>query len=128
MFLQQPFSKFSIVLSVWISSIYDAYGHPALVPPAEGDFQEPYLAVARQIPARLRQLHVDMVYERIFVLAHQAYVHYNAIAQAVDLQVADSHNLDRIDVPSPSVKVLGEDTRVWCVNYTTPVSHKLIIK
>ena len=48
-----------------------------------------------------------MVYERIFVLDYPAYVRYNAIAQAVDLQEAPSDNSYLVDVPVSSAEVCG---------------------
>ena len=124
MWLQHPDSDFSSTLAWWICAIYDACAHPALAQPAEGEFQGPYFALARAIPARIRQLHVDMVHERIFILAHSAHVHYNAIAKEVDLQVASNDKSDLMDIPPPSVKVLGGGWP-WCVHYTSIVSHKV---
>lgn len=68
-----------------------------------------------------------MVYERIFVLDYPAYVRYNAIAQAVDLQEAPSDNSDLVDVPVPSAEVFGGGWP-WCVHYASSVSHKLKIR
>jgi hypothetical protein len=125
--LQYPYSDFSSSLSGWISSIYGAHKHPALVPPAEGEVQESYLTVSRAMPARIRQLHVDMVYERIFILAHTAYLHYNAVAQAVDMQMASSNDSDLIYVPSPSAEMIGGNTRAWYIHFARFLSQKLII-
>jgi hypothetical protein len=128
MWLQHPYSEFSSWLAVWICSIYDARALPALVPPAEGDPQDSsYFVVAREIPARIRQLHVDMVYERIFSLAHSAYVHYKAVAQDADRQVAISDNPDPIDLPPPSVNVIGGNIWPWCVKYTGSVHINLLL-
>jgi len=127
MWLQHPYSAFSLCVGVWISSIYDACAHPALTPPAEGDLKAPYFAVARAIPLRIRQLHVDMVYERIFVLDYPAYERYKAIAQAVDLQEASSDNSDLVEVPLPSAEVFGGGWP-WCIYYASAVSHKLKIR
>jgi len=71
------------------------------VGPAEGGAPEPYLSLARSIPAQIRQLHVDLVHDRVFMLAYAAYVHYSAVAETVDRSMSDP---DSIDVPPPSVE------------------------
>ena len=82
--LQQPFSAFSMQLAVWITSVYEARDDPALVGPTEGGTLGPYLRPCQTMPVRLRQLHVDLVHNRVFILAYVAYIHYSAIAQSVD--------------------------------------------
>src|ERR1700691_1797656 len=82
--LQQLYSKFSSHLATWITSIYGACTDPALVASAGGGTQEPYLKLPRTIPVRLRQLHIDLVYERVFMLAYSAHIHYSAIVQIVN--------------------------------------------
>jgi hypothetical protein len=82
--LQHPYFAFSSRLAWWIASVYDAHSDPALIPPADGVAQDSYVTLSRAIPSRLRQMHVDMVHDRIFMLAYPAYVQYNAIARSID--------------------------------------------
>jgi len=105
--LQQPYSRFSSRLATWITSIYGARADPALVAPAEGGTLGPYLRLSRTIPARLRQLHVDLVHKRVFMLAYAAHVYYSSVAQTVDRRAASGGDLDPIDVP-PSIEEIGK--------------------
>jgi hypothetical protein len=105
--LQEPYSKFSSRLSTWITSIYDVRADPALVEPVKGGALEPYSKLARTIPARVRQLHVDLVHERVFMMAYATHFHYSAVAEAVDQCVASMNDPDSIDVPPPSVEEIG---------------------
>ena len=54
--------------------------------------------------ARLRQLHVDLVHNRVFILAYATYVHYSAIAQSVDQRAAETGLPDPIDLSSLSIE------------------------
>jgi hypothetical protein len=113
--LQEPYSDLTSRVATWIVTIYDARGDPALMTPTERSDRESYLALSRAIPARLRQLHVDMVHERVFLLAYSAYKHYLAMAKTVDLLAASNSGSDPLDVPPPSVEEIGRGTIRWCV-------------
>ena len=84
---------------------------------AGGGTQEPYLKLPRTIPVRLRQLHIDLVYERVFMLAYSAHVHYSAIVQIVNLRADSDSDPDPFDVPSPSIEEIGKGSKpgCWCV-------------
>jgi hypothetical protein len=74
--LQRPYtsSSFCLRLAAWIVSSYEARGDDALKPPIESDAQH-YLALCRAIPPRLRQLHVDLVFGRVFFSWQLAHMH-----------------------------------------------------
>ena len=80
----------------------------ALVGPPEGDALSPYLRLCQTMPAQLRQLHVDLVHNRVFIPAYVAYVHYSAIAQTVDQRAAATGVSDPIDIPPPSIEEAGK--------------------
>ena len=106
--LQEPYFKFSSRLSTWITSIYDVRADPALV---KGGALEPYLKLARSIPARVRQLHVGLVHEHVFMMAYAAHLHYSAVAEAVDQCIASMSDPDSIDVPPPFVEEIGKGNK-----------------
>ena len=108
--LQEPYSRFSSRLSTWITSIYEARADPALLGPAKGGALEPYLTLTRMIPARIRQLHVDLVYERVFMLAYAAHVHYSAVAETVDQCAAPIDDTNPI-IPPPSIEEIGKGNK-----------------
>ena len=105
--LQEPYSRFSSRLSTWITSIYEARANPALVGPAKGGALEPYLTLTRMIPERIRQLHVDLVHERVFMLAYAAHIHYFAVAETVDQCAAPIDDTDPI-IPPPFMEEIGK--------------------
>ena len=106
--LQQPFSPFSFRLAVWITSLYGTRGDPALIGPPEGGALGPYMRLCQMIPARLRQLHVDLIHNRVFILAYAPYVYYSAIAETVDQSAAATGLPDSFDVPPPSIEEIGK--------------------
>jgi len=77
------------------------------------------------MPARVRQLHVDLVHNRVFILAYAAYVHYSAIAQTVDQRAAATGLPDPIDMPPPSIEEIGKGSNpsFWYAQHTGSVDH-----
>jgi hypothetical protein len=109
--LEQPYSAFSTRVATWLSYVYSARADPALVPPplecdAGAPDHDAYMALARVIPPRLRQFHVDMIHGRVFMLAYPAYMHFSAVASAVDERAGDSALIH--DVPPPSAEEVGK--------------------
>jgi hypothetical protein len=124
--LQQPFSPFSFRLAVWITSVYEARDDPALVRgPSEGGALGPYLRLCQMMPARLRQLHIDLVHNRVFILAYAAYVHYSAIAETVDQHAAATGLPDPIDMPPPSNEEIGKGSNAsfWYAQHISSVDR-----
>ena len=93
--------------------------------PVKGGALEPYLTLTRMIPTRIRQLHVDLVHERVFMLAYAAHVHYSAVAETVDQCVAPIDDIDPI-IPPPSIEEIGKGNKpsFWYVQH--PVSRKTV--
>ena len=112
--LQRPYtsSAFCLRLAAWIVSIYEARGDDALNPAIESNARH-YLALCRAIPPRLHQLHVDLVFGRVFVMAVSAHAYYTAIAKEVDFRLASSRQSDLPDIPSPSVEEIGRGKIPW---------------
>jgi hypothetical protein len=65
--------------------------------------------------ARLRQLHVDLVFGRVFFMpvGSSAYAHYTAVSQQVDDCLTSSRLFDLADVPSPSAEQIGRGKMRW---------------
>lgn len=77
------------------------------------------------MPARLRQFHVDLVHNRVFILAYVAYVHYSAIAETVDQHAAATGLPDSIDIPPPSIEEIGRgnNAKFWYAQHTISVDR-----
>ena len=76
------------------------------------------------MPARLRHFRVDLVHNRVFILAYVAYVHYSAIAETGDQHAAATGLPDPIDIPPPSIEEIGKGVMQ---NFGTPSILFLLI-
>ena len=93
------------------------YGSSQFTKPAaiESDAQHSYLALCRAMPARLRQLHVDLVFRRVYFHRSSCTSCYTAIVKKVDFHLVSSRQSDSDppDIPSPSVGDIGRGKMPW---------------